>query len=86
MAILTVKELDAHISHYNVFGSLPAEVMEYLFGAAMSVAVLSSKDPVATLKEADEILVDPKPKKATKAPRPNPADGAPQPPGHFPVG
>lgn len=54
---LTVEQINAHISHFNVYRELPREAMDELFATALSVAQATEQ------VEAEEV----KPKRAPKS-------------------
>ena len=62
---LTVKEVEQHIDHYNVYRELPVEVMQELFAAALTVATLTN--PELAAEELKEVVVEAKKPRAKKS-------------------
>ncbi len=47
--MMSKQELANHVAHYQMYGSLPVEIMEQLFAAALAVAVM--KDGVVPTED-----------------------------------
>jgi len=60
MGMLTKPEIAQYIDHYNVYKTLPVEVMEQLFAAAVVVAAMA--DPSG--KVMSDLMAEPAPAEA----------------------